>query len=181
MSEPWVSAISLELGNAAAHQVVVAHSAFAESWVGARSAGGDDHRSDAALEQIVGVIETGAEDGGGASGVFSRAEDDDGVRRANLLQAGLVHDADAGDPEKGRDRGRSQRHYPQGPGGRPPIFFSIHPGHPCAKNSEISWAGMAPSRMMRQRASSSVRSMMVEATSRGDVPPSTMIEMRSCS
>jgi len=40
---------------------------------------------------------------------------------------------------------------------------------------------MAPSRMMRQRASSSVRSTMVEATSRGEVPPSTMIEMRSCS
>src|SRR5437763_763574 len=35
--------------------------------------------------------------------------------------------------------------------------------------------------MMRQRASSSVRSTMVDAISRGEVPPSTMIEMRSWS
>jgi len=38
------------------------------------------------------------------------------------------------------------------------------------KNSEISGAGMAPSRKMRQRASSSVRSTIVDATSRGEVP-----------
>src|SRR4051812_50159961 len=37
---------------------------------------------------------------------------------------------------------------------------------------------MAPSRIMRQRAISSLRSMMVEATSRGDEPPSTMMLMR---
>src|ERR1700691_440952 len=45
--------------------------------------------------------------------------------------------------------------------------------HPLAKKVEISPAGIAPSRMTRQRAPSSVRSMMVEATSRGEVPPST--------
>jgi len=49
--------------------------------------------------------------------------------------------------------------------------------HP-AKKPEISSAGMAPSRIMRQRESSSLRSTIVEATSRGEVPPSTMMLIR---
>src|SRR5580698_4323567 len=55
--------------------------------------------------------------------------------------------------------------------------------YPWAKNWEISSEGIAPPRMMRQREASSLRSMMVEATSRGDAPPSTMMLMRpsSCS
>src|SRR5581483_8526306 len=56
-------------------------------------------------------------------------------------------------------------------------------GHPWAKNSEISCDGIAPSRRTFHRASSSVKSTMVEEISRGDVPPSTMIgtRMPSCS
>src|ERR1700739_707306 len=50
--------------------------------------------------------------------------------------------------------------------------------HPCAKKLEIWSAGIAPSRMTRQRAFSSLRSTMVEATSRGEFPPSTMMLMR---
>src|SRR5215472_2086632 len=51
--------------------------------------------------------------------------------------------------------------------------------HPCAKNSEISCAAIAPSRRIFQRASSSVRSTIVEAISRGELPPSTMMGMRT--
>jgi len=77
------------------------------------------------LEQIVGVIQAGAEDWRRASCILSRAEDDDCVGRMNFLQAGFVHDADAGDPEKGRDRRRSQRHRPQRPGAEPPISWGF--------------------------------------------------------
>lgn len=51
--------------------------------------------------------------------------------------------------------------------------------YPCAKNSEMSCDEIAPSRKIVQRASSSVRSTMVEAISRGEAPPSTMMGMRT--
>src|SRR5205814_4493421 len=62
-----------------------------------------------------------------------------------------------------------------------PMAFACFSAHPWAKNSEISCEEIAPCRRTYQRFSSSVRSTMVEATSRGEVPPSTMIEMRSFS
>src|SRR5205809_2485016 len=70
-----------------------------------------------------------------------------------------------------------------GPEQQSAVLSSRRSDHPCAKNSEISSAGIAPSRRIVQRFSSSVRSIMVDAVSRGEVPPSTMIGTRtpSCS
>src|SRR5205823_1301002 len=55
-----------------------------------------------------------------------------------------------------------------------------HGFHYSAKNSVISWVGIAPSRMMRHGVVSLVRSMIVDEISRGEGPPSTMMEIRSC-
>jgi len=97
------------------------------------------------------------------------------------LPRGLANNShtNCGQPD---EHGCRQRPQPQQPkASRRP--FRSRVVHPCAKNSEISWAEIAPSRMMRQRASSSVRSTMVEGISRGEVPPSTIMEIRpfSCS
>src|SRR6266849_3757950 len=93
-----------------------------------------------------------------------------------------MYDANAGNYQEEGNGRNDQRHQPQrpaashGPGGSVVV-------HPRAKKVEISSAGIAPSRMIRQRASESLRSTMVEGMSRGEVPPSTIMLMRpwSCS
>src|SRR5271157_224581 len=98
----------------------------------------------------------------------------------HLLQRSFVHNANRGQRQKRHQREHDQRFQPQqpaasrAPGGR---FVA----HPLAKNVEISSAGIAPSRIIRQRAPSSVRSTMVDGISRGEVPPSTMMLILPCS
>src|SRR5216684_331344 len=85
-----------------------------------------------------------------------------------------MRDAGSGQREERNQRQQRQRLYPQQPAASRMPRYGIG-AHPLAKKVEISSAGIAPSRMMRQRAPSSVRSTMVEATSRGEVPPLTMM------
>src|SRR5271170_6552586 len=166
------------VGNAAVHQVIVAHPTFAETGIGRGASSRDHHGSDALFEQVKSMIETGAVYGRRAARIFCCAKNYDSVSRMNFLPRGLANNShtNCGQPD---EHGCRQRPQPQQPkASRRP--FRSRVVHPCAKNSEISWAEIAPSRMMRQRASSSVRSTMVEAVSRGEVPPSTMMEIRSC-
>src|SRR4051812_33892591 len=116
------------------------------------------------------------------TGVFSGAEDHDRVRRPGFIRASLMrhapvlhkkirsdHDKEVPDPSmRGLVVGRSG-------GGQ------LHPWE--ARYSTMSCSLMAPSRCKCHSPDSSERSMMVEATSRGDVPPSTMmgIAFPSCS
>ena len=111
------------------------------------------------------------------SGILGGAEDDDGVRRTKLLEGCSVDDADAGQQQEGDYGSRRQHRQPQEPAAAGMLVGAVR-GHPLAKKPEISSDGIAPSRRMRQRESLSVRSTMVDATSRGDVPPSTMMLMR---
>src|SRR5262249_8265369 len=67
------------LGNAAVREVVTADASFAETRVCGGASGGDDDRGETSLKQIVGVVEAGAENRRGVSGIFGGAEDDDGV------------------------------------------------------------------------------------------------------
>ena len=70
-------------------KVVVAHSAFTERGISADLPGVMTTGAAPRLKQIVGVIQPGAEDRRWASGIFSRAEDDDCVGAMNLLQTGF--------------------------------------------------------------------------------------------
>src|SRR6266852_9829239 len=104
--------------------------------------------------------------------VFSRAKNDDRVDLMQLLFMGIMNDGrNDRDYRHGEDR-RDDRYPEKG-------SLDSRRDHPFAKNSEISCEEMAPSRKIRQRASSSVRSTMVEAMSRGEAPPSTMIGIRT--
>jgi len=168
------------LGNATAHQVVVTDPAFAETRIFARSPRRDDQGRDVLLKEVKGVIETRAVDRRRTSVILSRAEDDDGVGGVNFLEVRLVNYAEGNN----RNKKHNQDDYQQEKANQPvavPMPFDDVIVHPWAKNSEISWEGMAPSRITFQRASGSVRSTIVEAISRGEAPPSTMMEMRSCS
>src|SRR5580700_1330181 len=111
------------------------------------------------------------------AGVLCSAKDYDGIRRVQFLERSLVHDANRGHDEKrGQDQQRQGPEPQQPAGSRMPVNRIV--AHPLAKKVEISSAGIAPSRMTRQRTPSSLRSMMVEAMSRGEVPPSTIMLMR---
>src|SRR5947208_10294695 len=106
-----------------------------------------------------------------------RAETDTRSGWTQSMKRGFVDDTYSHTEHKPRKHSRDYSDQP-----KRPAFRNSHGccrTHPCAKNSEISGAGMAPSRKMRQRASSSVRSTIVDATSRGEVPPSTIMEIRS--
>src|SRR5579863_1928485 len=94
-----------------------------------------------------------------------------------LLLVGIVNDGMNRGSDDRRDQNDRKHCCPQ------ERWLGGRRDHPFAKNSEISCEEMAPSRSMRQRASSSVRSTMVEAISRGEAPPSTIIGIRtpSCS
>src|ERR1700722_16309025 len=117
-----------------------------------------------------------------------------------FLQRGCMDHLNRGDSQQHKDGSRRQHQQTKPPArvrmlvgvfvhssefvlGRFILWQSSFAIHPCAKKLEISSAAIAPSRMMRQRVTSSLRSMMVDATSRGEAPPSTMRLMRpsSCS
>src|SRR5437879_9721313 len=115
--------------------------------------------------------------GGGPASIFSSAKNDNRIGWVQFLKRGIVDDTYANREEKPRKHSRDYSDQP-----KRPAFRNSHGccrTHPCAKNSEISGAGTAPSRKMRQEGSYSVRSAIVDATSRGEVPPSTIMEIRS--
>src|SRR5581483_4437334 len=135
------------------------------------------HRGYALLIKLVGVFQTGAKYRRWSTGIFRRAEYDDGRRRPDFVMPCLFNDPPAGGGEPTQQRCRNHRQYSQSNvSALATARRRIH--HPSAKNSEISWPAMAPSRITVQRASWSVRSTIVEGISRGDVPPSTITEMR---
>jgi len=74
------------------HQVIVTHPAFAEAGVSSSATGGYYHRSKSALEKIISVIETRTVYGRWMSGIFRRAEYNDGIRRMKLLHAARAYD-----------------------------------------------------------------------------------------
>src|SRR5579863_925679 len=154
------------------------NSTFTKAGISRCTAGSDHYWGYALAEKIEGMIEAGAINRRGASGILGCAEDDDGIGRMDLF-FGSGADNPGADPEEaaqGHRCNQGQQIAHPAPGGA----RLLHLAHPCAKNSEISWEVIAPSRMIRQRASSSVRSTMVEGISRGEVPPSTMMEIRPC-
>src|SRR4051812_30185846 len=160
------------------HQVVVANPAFTESSVGGRASSSDDNRREPPVEQFVGVIEPGFENRRWTTVILGGSKYHDCVSRVQLLLPRVEHDCMRQNGENCSDdyqRKEDPENADRARRGRG--------AHPCAKNSEISCAGIAPSRNTLQRASSSVRSMMVDATSRGDEPPSTIMGIRtpSCS
>jgi hypothetical protein len=67
-------------------QIVIAHPALAEFWVGGRASGGDDDGRKMQLIKIEGMIEPGTQHRGRSAGIFRRAEDDDRIRRMQLLK-----------------------------------------------------------------------------------------------
>src|SRR5580704_13428310 len=162
------------------HEVVVTNPALAEFRIFSEASRGNDHGRDVLLEEIEGLVEAGAINRRWSAVVLSRAEDDDSVRGMQIVIPGFVDDSKTDMNDRSRHQEYSQKQRPQDPvARRTPV--SCRCSHPRAKNSEITWAEIAPSRWIFQRASSSVRSTMVEATSRGEVPPSTMMAMRSWS
>src|SRR5579862_8620906 len=98
-------------------------------------------------------------------GILSRSKNNDGIGRFELLFARCPHNSQTNDDEISQQRSCGNDQPPQ----PAPVPVACCFCHPWAKNWEMSVAGIAPSRRMRHRASLSVRSTMVEATSRGDV------------
>src|SRR5215475_10884871 len=126
------------------------------------------------------MVETSPQDRRGPACILCGAKDHDRVGGMEFLLIGVADDAEARDDKEQYEEQSDSRQRPQ----KPISARELECGrelHPCAKNLEISWVGMAPSRITRQRSSPLLRSTMVEATSRGEVPPSTMMGMRSCS
>src|SRR5262249_42228152 len=159
------------------HQIIVAHPTFTVSGISCSSSGGDNHRCQSVLKKLERMIETGTINRRRSPCVFSRTEHNNGIGCFGFLKGSLANDLQRGSNEKRNKTGCNHRQQPQQPAAcdGPLAFYSAHP---CAKNSEISLLGIPPSLSTRHRASSSVRSTMVEATSRGETPPSTMIEIR---
>src|SRR5436190_3983595 len=122
------------------------------------------------------MIKARAQNRGRTSGVFSRPEHNDGIRRLDFVLPGF-----SDHPQASPTKPKQKHEHKQSQQLQEPMAFACFSAHPWAKNSEISCEEIAPCRRTYQRFSSSVRSTMVEATSRGEVPPSTMIEMRSFS
>src|SRR5438046_6256279 len=164
--------------NSAMDQVIAAHAAFAELGIGGRATGGDDHRREFPGEQVIGVVEPSAQHGGGTPRIFRSPENHDRFSWVELLLVGFANNAQTGDHYEEKYDEHARRRDPQQPVASK-AFVQFH--HPWAKKVEISLAGIAPSRITRQRSSVLLRSTMVDATSRGEVPPSTMMPMRSWS
>src|ERR1700685_792388 len=169
----------LALRNSATNQIIASHSTFAELHVSPSASGRDDHRRRAAFKQIVRMVEPRTQNRRRMSRVFRGTEDNNRIGWMNFLKPGRMHDSNAGNCQKRAQREHRQQRKPQEPEAARPANGKIV-AHPWAKKREISSAGMAPSRMTFQRADSCVRSMMVEATSRGEAPPSTMMLILSC-
>src|SRR5579864_141314 len=132
------------------------------------------------------MVETGAIHRRRPAVILGRAEHNDGIGAMEFLQMRIVNDTVTEEQKKCGGCGEwddcPKQPYPMRPGSAHITNVGSRGTgrltHPCAKNSEMSCDEIAPSRRIFQRASSSVRSTMVEAISRGEVPPSTMMGMR---
>jgi hypothetical protein len=109
--------------------------------------------------------------------VFRRAKNYDGVDWVLFVDARLPHDLRAGVKQESHRAQNGERHNPAD--GMEFASLNRRDDYSCPKSSMICSSGIAPCRSKRQRPSSLVRSMMVEGMSRGDGPPSTMIDRQS--
>src|SRR5947207_492165 len=115
--------------------------------------------------------------GGWPASVFSSAKNDNRIGWVQFLKRGIVDDTYANREENPRKHSRDYSDHP-----KRPAFRNSHGccrTHPCAKNSEISGAEMAPSRKMHHRSFSSEPSTIFVATVRDEVPPATIMAIRS--
>src|SRR5437667_1496888 len=160
--------------HALAHQIIMPNAAFTVLGVGSSAAAGDYDWRDALPEKIVGMVETRAKNRRGAAIVLSGAKYDDGIGRMQLLLSRVVNDGGNNSRQRAQQAKQRTKCRPEQPEAK---GVAGRRDHPFAKNSEMSCDEIAPSRRIFQRASSSVRSTMVEAISRGETPPSTMMGM----
>src|SRR5262249_11371536 len=146
-------------------QVVAADLAFAEAGISPGAPGSDHHGSQTAAEEFGSVVQTRFEDRRGAAAVLCRAKDDNRVGGAQFVAAGPFDHASV--QCRSVDHGCEQQ--PQRPS------FEKTRRHQ-SRNSASSLSGIAPWR--RMVVLSPLMSTMVEATSRGLAPPSTIRPMR---
>src|ERR1022692_3561572 len=164
--------------NAARLQIVASNLAFAVLGIFARAAGGDDDRSQSALKKVVSMVQARAIHRRRMAYVLRRAEHHDGIRGTGLVHPGFAHDLPAGVEKKSGGHNDGEGYDPAGEMRVGDLYrrgaYSWPP-----KSSTICSSGMAPCRITRHVPSSLVRSMMVEGMSRGDWPPSTMMDKQS--
>src|SRR5215470_12584212 len=153
----------------------MADAAFRVFGVGGGSARRDHNRRQALTEELVGVIKAGTKHGRGTPIVLGGAENNDCVGWTQVLLLRIMNDRGNNRGEHREKKEQCAQRRPEQPETR---LAAGRRHHPLAKNSEISCEAIAPSRRIFQRASSSVKSTMVEDISRGDVPPSTMMGIR---
>ncbi len=79
-------------GDAAVHEVVVADSAFAEAGIGGETSRGDDDRSQATMEEVESVIETGPKYRRWPAVVLGRAKNYDSVGGMQIAISGFADD-----------------------------------------------------------------------------------------
>jgi hypothetical protein len=92
-------------------QVIVAHAAFAVTGIGSGTAGCNDYWRKPSLKKVESMVKAGAIHRGGTSGIFSRAEYDDGVGGVNFLSRGFACDSHTSYSQP-KERGGSERsHY----------------------------------------------------------------------
>src|SRR5664280_114653 len=164
--------------NAARLQIVASNLAFAVLGIFARAAGGDDDRSQSALKKVVSMVQARAIHRRRMAHVLRRAEHHDGIGGTGLVDAAFAHDLPTGVQQKPH---RNDGGYGYDPAGKWRVGGLYRRGAYSwpPKSSRICSSGMAPCRITRQLPSSLVRSMMVEGMSRGDWPPSTMMDKQS--
>ena len=121
------------------------------------------------------MIESRAENRGRSAIILSSAKHDNRVGLMQFLLTRIVNDGRNNRGQRAHQTNQGTDRNPEQPKRK---VAAGRRDHPFAKNSEISCDEIAPSRRIFQRASSSVRSIMVEAISRGETPPSTMMGIR---
>src|ERR1019366_979374 len=166
------------VGNTASRKIVVSYAALAEARILAAAPGGDDEGRHILAKEVEAVIEPSAQYRGRPSVVFRGSKHNNGVRRATLIVICLFHNGKTGVNEK--HDGCCEAGQQNG-GCDLPAAERWNRGHPWPNISAIFSSGIAPSRITRQRLSPWLRSTIVDAISRGEVPPSTMSGMRSSS
>jgi opacity protein-like surface antigen len=96
------------LGNAAAHEVVVAYASFAITGILSRASGCNDHGCESTPKQIEGVVKAGAINGRRSSRVFRGAKHYNGVGFFELLKAGIADDAEGNEEHRNGDQTRHE-------------------------------------------------------------------------
>src|SRR6266481_95094 len=152
----------LRIGNAQSLQVFPAHHAFGEIGIRTRAAGGNHNRRQPLVVQQRRVIQPRLVHRRGLAAILRRAKDHNRIGLVGLILSRLMDHPRV----YHRHPGGSRQHYHQQPFA--PECFR----HQC-RNSASSLSGIAPWRRMEHFPGSLI-SMMVEATSRGLTPPSTI-------